>query len=121
VAYDKVKYLSTIKRIPDALGNEIRLILPSEKPNNTIGRPAAFRKVFDGILYVLRTGCQWKMLPKEYGSESTCHRRFQQWSTCKVFERLWTRLLKVYDDVVGIQWNWQSLDSASIYAPLGWK
>ena len=52
------------------------------------------------------------MLPKEYGSGSTCHRRFQQWSSSKVFERLWTRLLKVYDDVVGIQWKWQSLDSS---------
>jgi len=76
----------------------IRLILPSEKPNNTIWRPAvSFRKVLDGILFVLRTGCQWKMLPKEYGSGSTCHRRFQQWSSSKVFERLWTRLLKEYD------------------------
>ena len=58
------------------------------------------------------------MLPKEYGSGSTCHRRFQQWSTCKVFQRLWTRLLRVYDDLVGIQWNWQSLDSVSVKAPL---
>ncbi len=51
-----------------------------KKPNNTIGRPVIpYRKVMDGIVYVLRTGCQWKMLPKEYGSGcSTCHRRFQQ-------------------------------------------
>ena len=120
MVYCRVKYLPTIKRVPDELWDEIRLILPSEKPNNTIGRPAvSFRKVLDGILYVLRTGCQWKMLPKEYGSGSTCHRRFQQWSLSKVFERLWTRLLKVYDDVVGIQWNWQSLDSISVKAPLG--
>jgi hypothetical protein len=55
VAYDKVKYLPTVKRIPDALWNEARLlILPSEKQDNIIGRPAAvsFRKVFDGIVYV---------------------------------------------------------------------
>jgi len=72
VAYDRVKYLPTVKRIPDELWDEIRLILPSEKPTNTIRRPAvSFRKVLDGILYVLRTGCQWKMLPKEYGSDST--------------------------------------------------
>ena len=58
------------------------------------------------------------MLPKEYGSGSTCHRRFQQWSTCKVFQRLWTRLLRVYDHLGGIQWNWQSLDSVSVKAPL---
>ena len=122
VAYDRVKYLPTVKRVSDELWDEIRLILPSEKPNNTIGRPVvSFRKVLDGILYVLRTGCQWKMLPKEYGSGSTCHRRFQQWSLSKVFERLWTRLLKVYDDVVGIQWKWQSLDSISVKAHLGGK
>lgn len=122
MAYDRVKYLPTIKRIPDPLWNEISLILPSEKPNNTIGRPAvSFRKVLDGILFVLRTGCQWKMLPKEYGSGSTCHRRFQQWSSSKVFQKLWARLLKLYDDVVGIQWKWQSLDSVSVKAPLGGK
>ena len=81
---------------------------------------ASFRKVLDCILFVLRTGCQWKMLPKEYGSESTCHRRFQQWttSTSNVFQKLWTRLLKVYDDLVGIQWRWQSLDSVSVKAHL---
>jgi transposase len=67
VAYDRLKYLLTIKRISDELWNEIRVILPSEKPDNTIGRPAvSFRKRLEGILYVLRTGCQWKMLPKEY-------------------------------------------------------
>ena len=33
--------------------------------------------------------------------------------------KIWTRLLKVYDDLVGIQWKWQSLDSISVKAPLG--
>ncbi|MGC2598313.1 MAG: IS5 family transposase [Nitrososphaeraceae archaeon] len=120
MAYDRIKYLPTVKRVSDELWDEIRLILPSEKPNNTIGRPAvSFRKVLDGILYVLRTGCQWKILPKEFGSGSTCHRRFQQWSISKVFQRLWSRLLKVYDGIVGIQWKWQSLDSISVKAHLG--
>ena len=120
MAYSRVKRLPTVKRIPDELWDEIRFILPSEKRANTIGRPAvSFRKVLDGILYVLRTGCQWKMLPKEYGSGSTCHRRFQQWSISKIFQRLWTKLLKVYDGIVGISWRWQSLDGISVKAPLG--
>jgi transposase len=121
VAYKKVKHLfPTIRKIPDELWDEIRLILPAEKPNKTIGRPVVpFRKVLDGILYVLRTGCQWKMLPKEYGSGSTCHRRFQEWLTSRVFQKLWTRLLQIYDDLVGIQWRWQSLDSISVKSPLG--
>ena len=122
VSNDRIKYVPIVKRIPDELWDEIRFILTSEKPANTIGRQAvSFRKVLDGILYVLRTGCQWKMLSKEYGSGSTCHRRFQQWSTSKVFERLRTKMLKVYDGIVGIRWKWQSLDSVSVKAPLGGK
>jgi transposase len=74
-------------------GMRIKLLLPSEKPNKTIGRPVIpFGKVLDGILYILRTGCQWKMLPKEYGSGSTCHRRFREWTVSKAFQRLWVRL-----------------------------
>jgi transposase len=55
-----------IMTVPDKLWNEFKKILPKEKPSKTIGRPIVpYRKVLDGILYVLRTGCQWKMLPKE--------------------------------------------------------
>jgi transposase len=120
VTYDRVKYLPTVKRIQNELWNEIRMNLPPEKPINTIRRPVvSFRKLLESILYVLRTGCQWKMLPKEYGSGSTCHRRFQQWSLSEIFKKLWTRLLRVYDALIGIQCNWQSLDSVSVKAPLG--
>ena len=95
-------------------------LLPDEKPNNTIGRPIVpFRKVMDGILYVLRTGCQWKMLPKEYGSGSTCHRRFQQWVQLDIFKKIWMKLLEEYDDKRGIKLDWQSIDSISIKSPLG--
>jgi putative transposase len=118
--YSKRKCLSPIRKIPDDLWDEIKIILPPEKPYKTIGRPVVpFRKVLDGILYILRTGCQWKMLPKEYGSGSTCHRRFQEWIVSKIFQKLYVRLLKIYDDLKGISWIWQSLDSVSIKAPLG--
>ena len=47
-------------------GMKLDTVLPKEKPPKTIGRPIVpFRKVMDGILYILRTGCQWKMLPAE--------------------------------------------------------
>ena len=64
------------------------IFIPTGKPNNTVGRPVVtFRKVMDGILYVLRTkGCQWKiLLLSEYGSGSTCHRRFQKWVQIDIF------------------------------------
>jgi transposase len=95
-------------------------MLGEEKRPGTRGRPPVpFRRVMDGILYVLRTGCQWKALPKEYGSGSTAHRRFQQWVREGVFERVWVRLLEEYDDIRGIGWQWQSLDSSSVKSPLG--
>jgi transposase len=112
--------LRTIWRIPDDLWAELVPLLPPEKPPGTNGRPIVpFRQVMDGILYVLRTGCQWKALPAEYGSGSTCHRRFQGWVRRGVFEKLWARLLTRYDDLRGVAWRWQSLDSATVKAPLG--
>ena len=87
-----------IMTVPDELWNEFKKILPKEKPSKTIGRPIVpYRKVLDGILYILRTGCQWNLVPKEYGSGSTCHRRFQEWNKLDVFKKTWARLLKVYD------------------------
>ena len=75
---------------PDDLWAQLKLLLPPEKPPRTPGRPVVpFRQVVDGILYVLRAGCQWKALPKEYGSGSTCHRRFQTWVEAGSFERPW--------------------------------
>jgi transposase len=118
----KRKRLGTIRRIPDDLWVEVQPLLPKEKEPGTNGRPVVpFRKVLDGILYVLRTGCQWKALPAEYGSGSTCHRRFQEWVRRGVFRRLWVKLLERYDDLRGIRWEWQSLDSLTVKAPLGGK
>ena len=95
-----------ILNIPGELWDEIRIVLPKEKPPKIIGRPIVpFRKVFDGVIYILRTGCQWKLLPAEYGSGSTCHRRFQEWVELDIFKKMWIRLLKTYDDLIGIKWT----------------
>jgi transposase len=116
----KSKNISTITTISDELWDKIDNLLPYKKPRYTVGRPIIpFRKVLDGILYVLRTGCQWKMLPKEYGSGFTCHRRFQQWVQMDVFKKIWTKLLEEYDSKIGIKLIWQSLDSISVKLPLG--
>ncbi len=112
--------LRTIWRIPNDLWTELQPLLPPEKPPGTPGRPVVpFRQVLDGILYVLRTGCQWKALPNEYGTGSTCHRRFQQWVQAGVFAQLWATLLTRYDARHGIRWKWQALDSVMVKAPLG--
>src|SRR5512135_2956096 len=84
------------------------------------GRPAADRrKVMAGILYVLRTGCQWNALPKELGSGKTAHRYFQQWVRAGVFLRMWPAGLTEYDELKGLTWKWQAADGAMTKAPLG--
>ena len=121
-SFNKLKNnnMPTITKISDDLWDKISDLLPNEKPKNTVGRPIIpFRKVLDGILYVLRTGCQWKMLPSEFGSGSTCHRRFQQWIKMNIFKKIWIRLLKEYNHKEGIELAWQALDSVSIKSPVG--
>jgi len=98
-------------------------ILAPLVPDSGIGpkggrRPTPHRTVFNGILYVLRTGCQWKMMPREYGSGSSGHRHFQAWVRSGVFHKLWRLCLKQYDDLKGIDWQWQTVDSATVSAPV---
>ncbi len=45
-------------------------------------------KALEGVFYVLRTGCQWKALPREYGSGSTVHRTFPKWLAAGFFEKI---------------------------------
>ena len=82
-------------------------------------KPKDPRLVFEAIVCVLRTGCQWKALPAErYGSASAIHARFLQWEKEGFFEALWKAGLAEYDDVEGIAWRWQSIDGAMMKAPL---
>ena len=62
-------------------------------------KPADPRKIFEAIVYVLRTGIQWKALPKEYGSSSSVHRYFQKWTKEGLFLKLWKKGLAEYDEM----------------------
>ncbi len=106
--------------LPEAVWVRIEPLLPEEKRFGSNGRPIVpFRKVMAGIFYAARTGCQWKALPKEYGSGSTVHRRFQEWTERGVFERFWEISLDEYDDLKGILWKFQAIDGGMNKAPLG--
>jgi len=52
-----------------------------------MGRPRADdRRTREGILYVLRTGCRWQDLPREYGAAVTVWRRLRAWEAAGVWE-----------------------------------
>lgn len=107
-------------RMSDAFWRHIAPLLPKYMRSSLGGRPRANpRQVMDGIFYVLRTGCQWKALPREFGSGSTVHRYFQEWAQQGVFGKAWRQMLMRYDRTRGIGWNWQSVDGSMTKAPLG--
>jgi putative transposase len=107
-------------RMPDEMWTRIEAILPKFKRSRKGGRPRVdLRNVVDGIFYVLRTGCQWKALPRQLCPGSTAHRYFQLFVRRGVFDTLWQVALEEYDDLKGIQWQWQSMDGAMTKAPLG--
>jgi transposase len=76
-------------RIPDELWQRIEPLLPAYPVSPLGGRPRLpARSVMDGIFYVLRTGCQWKAMPPEFGSGSAVHAYFQEWQRLGVFHNL---------------------------------
>ena len=81
-------------------------------------KPMPARQIFSAIVYVLRTGCQWKALPREFGSASAVHTHFQRWQKQGFFLHLWQAGLAEYNEMEGIAWDWQSIDGAMHKAPL---
>lgn len=78
----------------------------------TEGRKAtrAGRVALAGILYRLRTGCQWHALPSEFSLGSTCHLRLQHCTALGVFADAFSAMPERYDRKRGIQWQWTALD-----------
>lgn len=107
-------------RVSEAFYERIAPRLPTYRVSPQGGRPRANpRNVVDGIFYCLRTGCQWKAIPPELCPGSTAHAYFQEWVAAGVFEDLWALALEEYDDLKGLDWEWQSADGAMTKAPLG--
>jgi len=79
----------TIRHTPEDVWSLIAPRFGPEQPPGTPGRPAVpYRRIFDGILYVLRTGCQWSALPRAaYTPQSTVWGRCKQWVEAGVLQR----------------------------------
>ncbi len=119
---EKSKDDPTIWEVDDALWAELRPLLVITKPRKKSGRPRSDdRAIFNGLIWLARNGGQWKSLPRQYGAKSTVHDRFQEWIAYDCLAAAWAHLLAVYDDEVGLDWQWQAADGCIIKAPLGKK
>jgi len=91
-----------------------------KRKQGAVRKPASVRLVFEAIVYVLRNGVIWNAITKErFGvCSSTVHRVFQEWCEAGFFDALWEAGLTRYDELKGIEWEWQSADGCITKAPL---
>ena len=103
-------------KLNDERWEKIAPLLPEGKIGKEGGRPRADnRKVFEGILWILRTGAPWAELPREYGSASTCWRRLKEWEEQDIWLRAWRALLSELDKNEQLDWSEAFVDGS--FAP----
>ena len=112
----------TIWKVDDALWELIAPVLRNTKVRKKPGRPRRDdREIFNGLIWLARTGSQWAALPREFGPKSTVHERFTEWVTDGKLKRVWEILLREYDAEIGLDWTWLAADGCLVKAPFGKK
>ena len=116
----KVKPLPTIWEVSDELWEIIETILDERDPPGWTGRDRIDqRAALNGIIYQMRSGCQWNQLPEKFGDDSSVHRTFQRWVRKGVLEAIWAKLVENCEELGGVAWDWQSADGAMGKARFG--
>lgn len=108
--------------VSDALWEQVEPLLPKHPPSPKGGAPRRDdRKCLEGIVHVLRTGCQWQALPSSdrWPSGSTCWRRFAEWTAAEIWPELHPKLLNVLGKAGQIDLDKAVVDSASVRALFG--
>jgi transposase len=108
--------------VSDELWAEVEPLLPPEPPKPKGGRPRVpDRACLTGILFVLRAGIPWELLPQEMGCGSgmTCWRRLRDWQQADVWHRLHRQLLDKLGEADKIDWTRAALDSRTVPAKRG--
>lgn len=108
--------------VSDDLWALVAPLLPPEPPKPKGGRPRIpDRACLTGIIFVLKTGIQWELLPQEMGCGSgmTCWRRLRDWQAAGVWDALHRTLLDRLGEAGQIDWSRVSVDAASIPAKRG--
>jgi transposase len=108
--------------LPDRLWDLVEPLLPSPVPKPRGGRPRlSDRACLTGVVFVLRSGIPWWMLPKELGCGSgmSCWRRLRDWQQAGVWDLIHFALLNWLSCESQIDWSCAVIDSCSIRAVFG--
>ena len=108
--------------VTDDLWRRFEPHLPHHPPSRKGGRPRADDPAcLEGVAYVLRTGCQWQMIPeRQFGvSGSTCWRRFDEWTRAGVWPAVHHATLNELGLAGKVDLSAAVVDSQSVRAVFG--
>lgn len=108
--------------LSEVLWEEISQFFPAKPPQPKGGRPwIPDRNCLAGIIFVLRSGISWQMLPLKlgYGSGVTCWRRLREWQENDIWDKIHRYLLNKLGKKGRIDWSRVVIDSASSRAVFG--
>jgi putative transposase len=110
----------TIWEMPDEVWPMIQTLVNGHDPAKPKGhRRVDLRRVLNGSIFRLRTGCPWQHLPARFGDESPVPRHFQPWCQRGILARIWAVLVESCDELGGVDWQWQAADTAMGKARMG--
>jgi transposase len=101
----------TFLEIPGELWERIEplfICFERKRPGGSGPTPSPFRTLLAGMLYRLKTACQWRMVPKHYGSKSTLHEHYQRWAHAGLFAEILRIIATEFHDSAGFDFAWQS-------------
>jgi transposase len=112
--------------LPEGLWQRVEPLLPEPKlkRRDILGagrKPSEPRRVMTGILFVLKTGIAWKLLPatSEFPSGYTCRRKLVEWHRAGVWQRLLENMLAELQQRKRLDWRRAIVDSSSVRASHG--
>ena len=79
-----------------------------DPPKSTERKRVDSRRMLDGIVFRIRSGCQWNRLPRDLGDDSTIHWTFQPWVELGVIERPWAVQDEEREQLADVKWEWQA-------------
>ena len=108
--------------VPDGLWALVEPLLPKFEARVQGGgtAPVDERAVFTAVVFMLTSGCAWRMLPPSFGvSVPTAHRRFTTWTEAGAWRRLHRAVLDELGATGSIDWTRAVVDAASVRAKRG--